>query len=296
MQITGSDIHLLSVFDAVVRSGGFSAAQVELGLSQPTISNHITALEQRLGVTLCQRGRRGFLVTEKGLMVHEIAKTLLGTLDMHSGHLAALKGNLVGRLKIAVLDSVCTDPNFRLPEAIARFTEAAPAVQIDLGIARPQDILNGVLDGAIHIGIGSFDNVLSGLRVTDLYREDHALYCAAAHPFFERADADIPDAEVTAAPWVHRGYWSRQRRKAVNPTDRDRFADEIEAQLIFILSGAYLGLLPVHMAEGHVAAGRLRRLAYTAEDYDCPMQMLTRSGQVPQVNTLFLQIMRDCYG
>jgi len=104
MQITGSDIHLLSVFDAVVRSGGFSAAQVELGLSQPTISNHITALEQRLGVTLCQRGRRGFLVTEKGLMVHEIAKTLLDTLGTHSGHLAALKGNLVGRLKIAVLD------------------------------------------------------------------------------------------------------------------------------------------------------------------------------------------------
>jgi len=74
MQISGSDIHLLCIFDSVVRNSGFSAAQVELGLSQPTISNHITALEERIGVRLCQRGRRGFLLTEKGLMVHEVAK------------------------------------------------------------------------------------------------------------------------------------------------------------------------------------------------------------------------------
>ncbi|WP_281966547.1 LysR family transcriptional regulator [Roseovarius nanhaiticus] len=296
MQITGSDIHLLTVFDAVVRNGGFSAAQVELGLSQPTISNHITALEQRLGVTLCQRGRRGFLVTEKGLMVHEIAKTLIETLGTHSGHLAALKGNLVGRLKIAVLDCVATDPNFRLPQAIARFSEAAPAVRIELGIARPQDIVGAVLDGTVHVGIGSFDNILSGLRVTDLYHEDHALYCGAAHPFFGRSETALSEAEITAAPWVHRGYWSRQRRKAVNPTDLDRFADEIEAQLILILSGAYIGLLPLHMAEGHVAAGRLRRLAYSGEDYTCPMQMLTRAGQMPQVNALFTQILAECYG
>jgi len=295
MRITGSDIHLLSVFDAVVRNGGFSAAQVELGLSQPTISNHITALEERLGVTLCQRGRRGFLVTEKGVMVHEIAKTLLETLGTHSGHLAALKGNLVGRLKIAVLDSVCTDPNFRLPQAIALFTRAAPAVRIELGIARPQDIVNGVLDGAIHIGVGSFDNRVSGLRVTDLYHEDHALYCAAAHPFYARDDARITEAEIAAAPWAHRGYWSRQRRKAVNPTDLDRFADEIEAQLILILSGAYLGLLPIHMASGHVAAGRLRKLDYAGENYSCPMQMLTRAGQAPQVNALFMRLLTECY-
>lgn len=194
-----------------------------------------------------------------------------------------------------MLDSVCTDPNFRLPEAIARFTKQAPAVRVELGIARPQDILNGVLDGAIHIGIGSFDNIINGLRTRDLYCEKHALYCAAAHPFFARKDAGITEAEITTAAWVHRGYWSSQRRKAVNPTDLDRFTDEIEAQLILILSGVYIGLLPIHMAEGHVAAGRLRRLAYSAEDYTCPMQVLTRSGQVSQVNRLFMRILAECH-
>ncbi|NOR31031.1 MAG: LysR family transcriptional regulator, partial [Sulfitobacter sp.] len=130
MQISGSDIHLLSVFDSVVRNNGFSAAQAELGLSQPTISNHITALEQRLGVKLCQRGRRGFLLTEKGQMVHGIAQSLIANLDEHSAQLTALKGGLIGTIRLAVVDSLATDPNLKLPEAIRAMTEMAPSVRL----------------------------------------------------------------------------------------------------------------------------------------------------------------------
>ncbi|MDE0113861.1 MAG: LysR family transcriptional regulator, partial [Albidovulum sp.] len=45
MRISGSDLRALRVFDALARHGGFSAAQSELNISQPTISNHLTALE-----------------------------------------------------------------------------------------------------------------------------------------------------------------------------------------------------------------------------------------------------------
>jgi len=60
MRLSGTDFRLLKVFDAVVRHGGFAAAQTELNVGLSTISNHITALEQRLGFSLCQRGRGGF--------------------------------------------------------------------------------------------------------------------------------------------------------------------------------------------------------------------------------------------
>ena len=38
MQLAGTDLRVLRVFDAVVRHGGFAAAQAELNVSQPTIS------------------------------------------------------------------------------------------------------------------------------------------------------------------------------------------------------------------------------------------------------------------
>ncbi|RKF17088.1 LysR family transcriptional regulator [Roseovarius spongiae] len=291
MKLTGSDIHMLSVFASVVRNAGFSAAQVELGLSQPTISNHITALEERLGVKLCQRGRRGFLLTEKGRMVHEIAEALLGTLDTHSVHLAELRGNLVGRLRIAVVDALNTDPRFRLPAAIRAFSEAAPAVRIELEVARPQDILNGILDGSYHVGVGSFDNIINGLKVDNLYSERHALYCAPEHPCFADGGAGLGEAQLRRMPWVHRGYWSQQRQKSFGPSDADRFVNQIDAQLTMVLSGRYLGLLPEHMAAEFVARGRLRRMAWTGADFSCVIQCVRRAGPPPKVIDRFTEIL-----
>ncbi len=295
MKVTGSDIHLLSVFDSVVRNNGFSAAQVELGLSQPTISNHITALEERLGVKLCQRGRRGFLLTEKGRMVHEIGVAMLDSLNTHSAHLAELRGNLVGQLKIAMVDAITTDHDCKLPEAIRQFTQKAPAVRIELAISNPQDIMSGLLDGSCHIGFGSFDNLVSGLHVSDLYVEPHALYCADTHPFFARADADIPEAEIEATPWVHRGYWSQQRQKSFGLTDADRIVRHIESQLMMVLSGAYIGLLPEHLAASFEAEGRLRRMAFEKYNFGCQMQLIRRSGAVPKVIGLFWKTLQECY-
>jgi len=295
MKLTGSDIHLLSVFDSVVRNNGFSAAQVELGLSQPTISNHITALEERLGVKLCQRGRRGFMLTEKGRMVHEIGKGLLDGLNTHGAHLAELKGKLVGQLNIEMVDAITTDPDCKLPEAIRRFTEAAPAVRINLSISNPQDIMVGLLDGSCHIGFGSFDNMVNGLHVVDLYVEPHALYCAREHPFFTRVDADLDDARIEGAPWVHRGYWSQQRQKSFAMSDEDRIVQQIESQLIMVLSGGYLGLLPEHLAAPFEAEGRLRRMSFDKNNFGCQMQLIRRSGAAPKVIDLFWQAMQDCY-
>lgn len=55
--LSEGDIRLLKVFVKVVEAGGFSAAQIDLNISQSTISTHMTSLEQRLGMRLCERGR-----------------------------------------------------------------------------------------------------------------------------------------------------------------------------------------------------------------------------------------------
>ena len=54
------DLRLLRVLVAVVEGRGFAAAQTQLNVGASTISNHMSALETRLGVKLCQRGRAGF--------------------------------------------------------------------------------------------------------------------------------------------------------------------------------------------------------------------------------------------
>jgi DNA-binding transcriptional LysR family regulator len=74
--LSESDLRLLRVFAKVVEAGGYSAAQIELNVSQSTISTHMTELEHRLGVRLCQRGRSGFSVTEKGRLIYQASLRL----------------------------------------------------------------------------------------------------------------------------------------------------------------------------------------------------------------------------
>jgi len=61
-----TDLHMLAVFMTVAECGGFAAAQVALNASQSTIGRQISDLERRFGMRICQRGRAGFRLTDKG--------------------------------------------------------------------------------------------------------------------------------------------------------------------------------------------------------------------------------------
>ena len=79
--LSEGDIRLLKVFAKVVEAGGFSAAQIALNVSQSTISTHMTTLEHRLGVRLCQRGRSGFKLTDKGQLIYQASQRLFASLE-----------------------------------------------------------------------------------------------------------------------------------------------------------------------------------------------------------------------
>jgi DNA-binding transcriptional LysR family regulator len=77
--------------------------------------------------------------------------------------------------------------------------------------------------------------------------------------------------------------------------DHDRFVHEIEAQLMMVLSGSYIGLLPDHLAQSFVDLGRLRALPHPGEDYSCKIQLITRAGRSPKVNQLFMDQVLKLY-
>ncbi|AQS40764.1 MAG: Transcriptional regulator, LysR family [Candidatus Tokpelaia hoelldobleri] len=282
MKISGSDLHLFRVFDSVVRNNGLSAAQMELSLSQPTISNHLTALEQRLGIKLCERGRRGFMLTEKGRLVHEIGMELLATLDAQAGRLKRLNGTLVGEVRLGVVDCVASDPACPLPDVWAAVAEKAPMIELVMTVMRPNDIGSGLARHTLDIGIGGFDIRLGGLDYAPLYQEDHALYCGRNDPLFAVPEAEITRAVSYRRPWVHRGYWNNRRQRSFQRIEADRIVYDIEAQLLAILSGAYVGLLPVHHAQYYVEKGRLRRLPVQDDDYSADIMLATRNGRMPR--------------
>lgn len=67
----------VKTFITLVQSRGFQAAADQLGIAQPTVSQHIRKLEGQLGVLLIHRARAGCEPTREALALLPHARSLL---------------------------------------------------------------------------------------------------------------------------------------------------------------------------------------------------------------------------
>ena len=70
------DWNALQAFLATAEAGSLSAAARKLGLSQPTMSRQVAAIERQLGVTLFERVGKSMVLTETGLDLLEHARAM----------------------------------------------------------------------------------------------------------------------------------------------------------------------------------------------------------------------------
>src|SRR5258705_7461769 len=73
----------LFVFDAAARNGSFTAAAVELNVTQPAVSRMLGRFEQHLGVRLFDRTAGGAILTEEGELLYR--RVLDGFCSLESG-------------------------------------------------------------------------------------------------------------------------------------------------------------------------------------------------------------------
>jgi DNA-binding transcriptional LysR family regulator len=139
----------LRLFARAGRVGNFSSAGRELGLSQPTASRLIAALEHEVGATLFSRTTRAVSLTEAGATYLMRVEAILASLD-EADHEARGTGELRGVLRIG------TSSSFVLREIIPRlgpFLKEHPALRVELlSHDRYQDLITEGIDVAFRFG------------------------------------------------------------------------------------------------------------------------------------------------
>jgi len=278
-KLANTDIKLLRVFLAIVEAGGFAAAQAQLNLSPSRISTLLADLEARLGMRLCQRGRVGFRLTDKGRAIHEASLQLFGALEQFRARAGALRGRLVGELQIGVVDNTLTNPACRLAAAIGRFRARAADVHVTLHVLAPTELEQAVLDQGLPAAIGAFHHHVAGLSYAPLFVEEQTLYCGSDHPFFRRPDETIKPADIAAVDFVDRGYGGGVKARRPGATFRaSATANNMEAIATLILSGRYIGYLPTHCAAPWVERRLMRSLLPAQLAYESLFELITRKG------------------
>jgi DNA-binding transcriptional LysR family regulator len=267
-----ADLRLLRIFATIVESGGLAAAQGELNLSLSTISGHVAALETRLGVKLCRRGRSGFALTDDGRQVYDESRRLLASVDHFDGRVRGLKRALSGALAVGLTDNTISDPDAPLERVFAAFAREAPRVLLTVVTRPPNELLRDLISGEIHVAVASFPRIALGLDYIDLYEESQSFYCGRGHPLFDVPDAGIGIETVRTHPIVGRNYWGQRDLKVFAIGGPSAVVSDMEAEARLVLSGAYLGWLPDHYARGWVEAGLLRPIRSDLFAYAAPFQ------------------------
>ncbi|HEV8690903.1 MAG TPA: LysR family transcriptional regulator [Ideonella sp.] len=140
----------MQLFIRVVETGSFSKASADLGITQPTATKHVAALEQRLGARLFHRSTRGVTPTEIGTLYYD--KCILITRELEEAdNLAALQQSRVrGQLRVST--SVGFGRRVLVPLVI-EFMRQHPELHIDLGFDdRYVNLVEQGVDVAIRMG------------------------------------------------------------------------------------------------------------------------------------------------
>ena len=137
----------LAAFHAVARSGGFTAASKLLNIGQPTVSMHVSALEQQFGVELFHRRGRRVELTSVGRQLLAITTGLFG----HEGEavelLRAVQAREIGALRIGSvrpLDAM---------EISAGVLAQHPNLKLSVTLSSADEVLDGLLTFAFDVGI-----------------------------------------------------------------------------------------------------------------------------------------------
>lgn len=247
-QLSDIDLRQLRIFKTVVEAGGFSAAEPTLNLANSTISNYISDLEKRLDIHLCERGRGGFRLTEQGKVVYEATQELLQSLELFKSKINQSHQKIIGNLHLGFAEHMLGKQNKTIVNALAMFTRTAPNVNLQISTMGSDDVTGAVLNNAVDMGITVLAHPYSDLHCMTLFTEEMQLYCGKSHPLFSRHSA-ISAKELQQYKLVEsaRLLPGREPFPDLANLNKQAKAHHQEARTMLVLSGEYLGYLPIHL-------------------------------------------------
>lgn len=167
----------LTAFVRVVDNGGFSAAGRKLNMSTTMVSNHVQALEERLGARLLNRTTRKVSLTEVGKAYYDRCTQILADIEQADDIAGALQSTPRGTLRIYTNTHLV---QFLSP-VVAEFLGSYPEMKVDLVIGeRNVDLIDENFDLAVRM-VPPPD---SSLIVRSLATWRHVLCCS--HTYLER--------------------------------------------------------------------------------------------------------------
>lgn len=199
-------VRQIECFIAVSECGSFRAASDRLGVSQPSVTAQIAALEKLLDVKLFERARSGALLSPAG-------RTLLGNARRIIQELNGLRDQA---------DEICNRPGgtyrfgvtptlgpYVLPHLLPDLHRQYPHLRLFIREHSPAELAAGLQSGLHDLALVPLPFDTQGISYAPLFREPIKLVIAQDHPLARRASivaADLKNADILTIEEHHLFY------------------------------------------------------------------------------------------
>jgi LysR family hydrogen peroxide-inducible transcriptional activator len=196
-------VRQLQYFVALGDCRNYRQAAEACGVSQPTLSAQLAALEDRLGVELAERGRSPAILTPAGEELISIARRILsGVQDMRDAA-QRHRRQMSGVVRLGLPASIGP---YLLPPVVAGLHQAYPELKLYVREAIPDALPDGLARGAHDVIIAPLPVRGDGFRSLAVFREPLTLAVSADHPFAARREVTFKELADQSVLTLEKGH------------------------------------------------------------------------------------------
>jgi LysR family hydrogen peroxide-inducible transcriptional activator len=201
------EIHQLRYFSAIVRAGSFTRAAQQLGITQPSLSQQIKALEKEVGSPLFERLGRSVRLTPAGEALKKPAASIVQQVAEAKSSVANLREGVRGKLRIGVIPTVMP---YLVAPRIPEFAQRFPEVELQLSEDTTPRLVEQLQAGDLDLAISGLPVKSPDIVCSELLREPLFLAVAKDHLLARKAEIEIQELRTERLLLLKEGHCLRE--------------------------------------------------------------------------------------
>jgi DNA-binding transcriptional LysR family regulator len=253
----------LLAFLAVARERSFTRAAAKLRMSQPTLSQLVSGLEERLGMRLLNRTTRSVTPTPVGERLLKNIGSKFEEIDQELSALTELRDKPAGSIRISATDYAA---RMILMPALAKVLPKYPDIKVEVSINYGlTDIVAAQFDAGIRLG----EMVAKDMVAVRIGPDVRAAVVASPSYFSDRKRPRLPQDltghncisfRFTPGSSVFVWRFEKNGRKVNVRVDGQLDFNDTDAMLNAALKGFGIAYLPEPYAKPYLSSGELVRV------------------------------------
>lgn len=202
----------LSYIVSVDKHRSFSKAAKESFVTQPTLSMQIQKLEEELGITLFDRGKKPIAPTEIGRVIIEQAHTILHESEKIKQSVEAEITEIIGLFRVGIIPTLAP---YLLNLFLQNFMTKHPKVELIIEELQTKDIIERLLTDKLDVGLLATPLHQKNLAERPLFYEPFVAYVSETHRLSDRKKIKIGDLQLSDMWLLTEGHCFRGQTVAL---------------------------------------------------------------------------------